>query len=344
MKKKISPALVGSFIIGAVILIIGGLIIFESGKFFKDNETYILFFDGNLAGLQVGSPVTFKGIKIGSVTKIALRFDYSDLSIRIPVLVEIDSSLINIFNKHKNNVSEEDITKSLIQRGLKAKLKTQSLVTGQLYVELDFHPEKPIKLMSPGIKEYRDKFVEIPTIPSDIEEIRKKIKNLPIEAIIKKALDTLDGIERIVNSTQVTDSLEALKNSLKNLDNLIESIEKDFPGIKDKIIVTLEDIDKLALNAGTVVATADDFMKSADKVAKKVETEIKPLSKSAKITLKQATRTMASYERFTSKDSTMGYKLYYTLDELSKAARSIRIFAEYLERHPEALIRGKGGR
>ncbi len=344
MKKKTSPTLVGSFVIGAIILAIGGLIIFGSGKFFKNNETYILFFGGNLAGLQVGAPVTFKGIKIGSVTKVAVRFDYSDLTIRIPVLIEIDSSLVKVINKDEAEISGEDVTHDLIQRGLKAKLKPQSLVTGQLYVELDFHPKRPVKLVSPGIKEYRNKFVEIPTLPSDIEEIQKKLKNLPIEEIIGKALDTLDGIERIVNSTQVADSLDALKNSLKNFDNLMGSIDREFPQIKEKIIVALEDIDKLILNADTVVTTADDFMKSAHKVAKKLETEIKPLSKSAKVTLKQATRTMVSYERFTSKDSTMGYKLYYTLDELSKAARSIRIFAEYLERHPESIIRGKEGR
>src|SRR6266513_856271 len=98
MGRKASPAMIGAFVVGAVALALGGILLFGSGRLFKHASTFVMFFPGDVSGLNVGAPVKFKGVEIGSVSDVQLRFgnmervspDQVEKGIRIPVFVEID--------------------------------------------------------------------------------------------------------------------------------------------------------------------------------------------------------------------------------------------------------------
>ena len=143
MSKKASSTLIGGFVVGAAALTVAAVLIFGSGGFLKNKSAYVLYFDGNVAGLNVGAPVAFRGVTIGSVSKIVINFDTNDHSLRIPVFVELDTDKIKFVGGTSPNISEDSIVLDLVNRGLRAQLKVQSLVTGLLYVEFGFHPEKP---------------------------------------------------------------------------------------------------------------------------------------------------------------------------------------------------------
>ena len=153
MSKQANKTLIGAFVVGAVALVIVGILAFGSGQFMKNMRKYVLYFDGSIKGLSVGAPVVFRGVKVGSVTDIKVRFEGEDFAVRTPVFVEIDPDRISSdFSEREaalylRKLRLNKMVDLLIKRGLRAQLQSQSLVTGQLLVALDFYPDKPINLV-----------------------------------------------------------------------------------------------------------------------------------------------------------------------------------------------------
>jgi paraquat-inducible protein B len=314
MSRQPNKTLIGAFVVGAVALAVAGLFIFSSGKLFKETRTFVLYFDGSLKGLDVGAPINFKGIKIGSVSDIKVQLESEDFTdIRIPVLVEIETDMIKestalmktqnykTWRQRREEMQRAgQVIKFMIDRGLKAQLISQSMVTGKLMIQLDFYPDKPARFVGT-----ENEYVEIPTIPSRLDEIAKTIEEIPFKDLIAKASLTIEGIERLVNAPELKDTIVNLSEALQDLRSLIKN-----------------------LNGGVGTLTAN------------VESTLKKTSDA----LVQATNTLTTVQGEL-RDTTpvIRYELSNSLKELADAARSLNALTEYLQRHPESLIRGKGG-
>ena len=349
MSKKASKAAIGGFVVGALALIVVGVLIFGSGKFLTKTETYVMYFEGSVRGLNVGAPIVFRGVKIGSVTRIQLVANTDDLSFQIPVFVETERRHFTLTGDETLDLSPEEQLALLVARGMRAQLIKQSMVTGQLIVELDFHPDKPAKLVA-GYSEY----MQIPTIRSGMDDLVKQIEKAPIQEILNKVLSSVDGIEKAINSKEVKESLKSLEQTLKNLNKLVLNIDSRIEPLVSTVEETVKDYGKLARNVDRqvkpVLSGIGEAERHASKLVKNVDAQVTLLgssideaAKSAAAALVEATKTLNTIEGLTSKDSQMMYQITTTLKELSAAARSIRVWADYLERHPEALLRGKGG-
>ena len=314
MSRQPNKTLIGAFVVGAVVLAVAALFIFSSGKLFKETRTFVLYFDGSLKGLDVGAPVNFKGIKIGSVIDIKVELESEDFSdIRIPVLVEIDPEMIKESTallkkqdyqqwKARREAMQKagKVIKTMIDRGLKAQLVSQSMVTGKLMIQLDFYPDKPARFVANG-----SDYPEIPTIPSRLDEIAKAIEEIPFKDLIAKATLTIEGIERLVNAPELKDTIVTLKETIQDLRSLIKN-----------------------LDGGVGQLTSN------------VESTLKKTSEA----LVQATNTLTAVQGEL-KDTTpvIRYELSNSLKELADAARSLNALTDYLQRNPESLLRGKGG-
>ena len=163
---------------------------------------YVMFFSGSVRGLSVGAPVDFHGIKVGSVTDIQIVGDPETREIYVPVTIEIEPQRVHLLNNKQNKRHPRDTIADLVRRGLKAQLQTGNLLTGQLFVELDFHPDVKTKLA--GIEYYA--LQELPTIPTTITEIKETITNLaadirkmPLDKIAQNILETTQGMNALVN-------------------------------------------------------------------------------------------------------------------------------------------------
>lgn len=354
MSQKASPTLIGLFVLGAVALFTAGILIFGSGKFFRDARTYVLYFQGDVANLKPGAPVTFRGVKIGAVTAVVLNFDARDMALRIPVFIEIDSRQIRMVNGTIPAVERDNIMPELVKRGLRAQLKMQSILTGQLGVELDFHPETQPRLLGLKASLNGEEYVELPTIPSEIERIQKTLKQLPFETMVAKAISSLEAIEEIVKSEELRVALVAFTATMKNVETMTTTLNRQIPEVATAAEEALGEIRRLAVNAGKEINTLNANLAAAldgtGKLVNDFDSQVRPLARdlhetmaSARTTLKRADDALEAFRGIASKDAAMGYRLYSALDELSNAARAIRVFAEFLERHPEALIRGKEG-
>jgi paraquat-inducible protein B len=316
MSKPANKTLVGAFVIGALALLVAALMVFGAGKLFADKETMVMYFSGSVKGLNVGSPVMFRGVKIGEVREILLKFDPNDITFFIPVYVDIDFDKIDYIGEAPE--SESVYLGTLIDKGLRAQLELQSIVTGQLMINLDFNPRVPARFAGLD-KRYR----EVPTATSGLEELLKTAQELPLKELFDKLLKAIEGIEKIVNSPNIKSSLYSLDGSMAKLKDVLVKVDKE---------------------AGPVMNNLRDLSQSLKNIAKNGETVPGQLNKtlvSAQEALKQGEKALVAIKNTTSENSALAQEAAVALREISGAAKSIRYLTDYLQQHPEALVRGK---
>lgn len=134
MSKQANPKLIGAFVLGGLALLVLGLVIFGGTRWLGERRTYVAYFPGSVKGLRVGAPVDFRGVTIGRVTDIRIRYDASDGTMQIPVVMEFEPARITVIGaddvvEHRGDLDD------LIRRGLRAQLQTQSIVTGLLLIQ-----------------------------------------------------------------------------------------------------------------------------------------------------------------------------------------------------------------
>jgi paraquat-inducible protein B len=254
---------------------------------------FLVNFDGSVRGLSVEAPVEFRGIKIGSVSDIAITIDPKTLDIKIPVLLELQPERIASTKLVEAQKDKYAIMKQLVKRGLRAQLETGSLLTGQLFVQLDFHPNLPQQtLIMTG------KYPEIPAVPATMDQLRRtvtdlmaEIRRMPLDKIAEELLETIEGANRLMNAPELDEAVRNLNATLHNMEKMTHGVDRKVDGLITSMKKTL--------------ATVREALELADP------------------------------------NSPAAVNLNSALKELSAAARSIRVLADYLEQHPEALVKGK---
>lgn len=365
MSKQANPTVIGGFVIGAVVLMVVGVVFFGGGKFLSETKTYVLYFDENIKGLNMGAPVNFRGTRVGTVTGIKVIVDKANQSIRIPVYMTLEGDRIQEVEPEPTFVpqKEGEWAHYLIHDlGLRAQLQTQSLVTGQLVVELSFHPDTPVNYHN-----FPDPHEEFPTIPSMTQEITSTLEDLNLDELVKSTMGALDGFQRLANSPEI-------KNTLKNMDAAMAHIQRVTKSLDDKFEILTEEVQNVLVAGKSTLAQAETTLAMEEgesgRLAAKLEDtfdatratmdqarvtltfeegapgrlvgRLAETTKMAQAVLKQAHRSLEGAEAAVGENSPLRYEMTSTLEELSAAARAVRVMAEYLERHPEALIHGKG--
>lgn len=297
MSKQPSKALIGMFVIGAVTLVVIALIAFGKGAFFSQKIKGVMYFEGSVKGLQIGSPLMFRGVPVGQVTDIRLLFHSAELAFIIPVYVEIDPEKLTIPEGKESLPGGGKLVEPLVKKGLRAQLQMQSFVTGQLVINLDFYPDKPVRLTG-----FDKRLPELPTIPGDFDQLQKSIASVDVGAIAAKLERVLDSVDALVASKDLKGSIAALEKTLVNIDKLSRNADAQ--------------IDPLVKEIRGTLATANKTLDGVDKTA-------------------------LEYKDLASQNRNIGYDIHKTLVEVQALSRSLRSLVDYLDRHPEALIRGK---
>jgi paraquat-inducible protein B len=347
MAKQTSKTLIGGFVVGAVALIVAGVLVFGSGKFFQESYKYVLYFRGSLKGLSVGAPVLFQGVQVGSVIDITIEANAEEQTTQIPVTIEVLPKKFKVVRGKRQSDPYESLA-ILIERGLRAQLQLQSFVTGQLMIGLDFYPDTPVRLV--GIDA---EYPEIPTIPTPLETLSKTFRDLPLEELVNRVMSAVKGIEELVNSPDLTGSVSSLHLALEDARKLLGNIDNQIEPLASGINTTVKDYGKLARNADSrlkpVLTNVNKTAKGWGKLAQDLDRQTDPIMsgmeeamKEAILALEQARKTLAVAEADLSEDSPTMYELNNALREISAMARSIRQLADYLKRHPESLLSGKG--
>jgi paraquat-inducible protein B len=353
MSKPVNKTMIGLFVVGAIVLVVVAIGVLGSGKLFKERVPYVMVFKGSVKGLNMGSPVVFRGVKIGVVSGIHMHFNYATKAMTILVYADFGERQIEIVNMDQataerlKEAGRYVVMRDLIGRGLRAQLEMQSIVTGQLQIALDFYPDKPA--VYTGI----DKTIqEIPTIPTPLQELTKKIESLPIDEILNNANSAMDGIAKFVRSPELKESIANLNIALKDVQNLVRNVDSQVKPLSAGLSDTIRDTQKLVKNADSQVTSLGTnlneaigdgrkLIRNVDGSVESIKAKVDATLTAATSALEEARKLIQDLEGSAREDSTLMYRLTETLREVEKAARSLSTLTDYLERHPEALLGGK---
>ncbi|MCP4576419.1 MAG: MCE family protein, partial [Deltaproteobacteria bacterium] len=297
--------------------------------------------------LSVGAPVLVGGVKIGSVKSINLEYNPKTLIFHVPVIIETQPNKIRLLKGKR--IPIDKMIPLLIERGLRAQLTMGSIITGQLIIELSYYPNTPIKLVGLN-KEYP----EIPTIPSTFQAIFDTLKNLPLEETMKSLISAVKAFEKILQSPEIPEIIHSANLALADARKLINDVDSHVAPLADSVDDTLTEYKKIAThvnaqvdplmeNANHTVKDARKLIKNMDKKLETLAVKIAKGLEASHEAMDQARKTLEILQRRLGKNSPLLNQLDNTLREFSEMARSIRSLANYLSRHPEALLRGKSG-
>jgi paraquat-inducible protein B len=329
MSQKANPTLIGAFVFGAILIAIGAAVFFGSADFFSRKQTYVSYFNQSVSGLQVGSNVKFKGVTIGKVTKVLLGFVGEDQPVYAKVFYQVDENfVVKELGTNPSGVSVDlsDPQQHMkrVEQGLRARLDFESLISGQLYVALDFIKVGAAPPVFHHLAADENAF-EIPVQPSDIEAIL---------ANLTKAISNLGNVDFLAISKDLQSLILSARDGINalNLADLGKSLDHLVNGPELK-------------GALTSVKTSFDQL---DVTLKKLDKELDPISNNLNPTLEEAKKTMAQLQSATahldkmlSTNSSFRYQLDNALSQIGTAADSLRRLSEFLERNPNSIIFGR---
>ncbi|MGI9516667.1 MAG: MlaD family protein [Pirellulaceae bacterium] len=332
MSKKTNPTVIGAFVVGGVLLLAVGVAMFGGAELLAKRTVYVAYFTEDTQGLRVGSNVMMNGVQIGFVTNMSLLVDRDDFESQTEVIIEFlpESLLLThdgvvIGDGMTGGVSHDELVN---RGGLRATLQAESFVTGQLLIDMRFRPETvPVMRGGEGAL-----YPEIPTFPSDIQELLAKIQNWI--GNLGEELDTKELTERLNGILRGADELmnsQDLRESLTGINKIINTEESQ--ELTASLQVTLEEFRSAANDVGSLIRNADTKLDAV---------EIKLIVERLVGTLDEAQWALAAAKLQMRGESVQSYQLGATLKEVESAARAMRELMDYLERNPEAILQGKG--
>jgi paraquat-inducible protein B len=318
MSQKSQTVAIGAFVFGAGMIAIATLT-FLLGSVFKHEEKVVMVFDGSVKGLNVGAPLTLRGVKVGEVTDIELILDANQTNVIMLIEANFDPK-----NIRRRGVADSELTEELISRGMRAQLNIQSLLTGLLYVELDFYPDSPLNLA-----DIDSPYLQFPTIPTNLQRIAKKLEDIDIAKVTEELEAISTGIKSLVSGEE----FQALP---ANVTRTLDSLNDLSSQLQEQLATTGPKLDNMLDETATTVATANSEI---PKLAALVESNLKILN-DAIASFKSG---MSGIDGLVAPDSQTLYELNNALQEMTRAGRSLQSLADALEAQPESVIRGKRG-
>ncbi len=318
------PAVVGGFVLGALALGIAAVLFFGGSRLFAHTQRGVVFFEGSVAGLEVGAPVTFRGVTVGSVKQIELQPSSSGRA-RIPVLLEFIPAQVTIDGRRLRPGSID--TEEFVKSGLRAQLNLQSFVTGQLRVDIDFLPGTPAYLEPIDT----DGIPQIPALPSDLDRLKASLSELPVRELSQNLLRTMDAVERLANDldAKMGPLLDSARNTAETGTRALETIQSTVVQLHVELSHTLGEADSLLSDTKHQIdargTEASHLLQSTDRVAR------------------QADVLLSALNSLTEPRSEFRGNLEASLRDLAATSASLRSMARTLDRDPSAVLRGRSG-
>ena len=323
MSRQANPATIGAFVLGGALLAVIAVVAFGSGHLFRDTERFISFFDGSVSGLGVGAPVRFRGIDVGSVQDILLDLpgvERERRDLRIAVVYDLDRQALESRGAMARLSDPFDVD-TLMTLGIRAELATESIVTGRKYIALDLNPDQPISAEPvPGAP-----YPEIPTVTTGFERIEEEaygliaeLNSIRFDTLVVVATDALSRVGELAGSQGLTSAIDRLPETLDRLNATVADLQSLVTRMDSTLTPMSEGVRRTTDQATVTLQQLDSTLQNLDGVLDGVGGMFEPESP-----------VFVQFER--------------AMTDLSGASRALRELADYLERNPSALIRGRPG-
>jgi len=329
MSKQANPTIIGVFVLGAVFIAVIGITVFGSGQWFTEKSEFVIYFDESVNGLSVGALVKMQGVPIGKVTDIQVQMHPETKQILTPVFIEIDHEKCGQLLQLKAADSKQMLMEQLIENGLRMQLQYTSLVTGKLYIESLLKPDAPVVLTH-----LNKDFAELPAITSSSEEVQKSIaeamqdiQNIPFQELFAELILAARNIKQLTGSDDTRQAIQGIASSMTELQKILADFRPHTAAI--------------AAHTEQTLLHSSSAMQKLDDAVDPLFIEVQQTLANTNMTLSQFQASAKSVDRVFDEDAQLQQNMNSTLIELRRAAKSFRFLADYLERHPEALVQGK---
>lgn len=338
---RIQPAMIGAFVVLSLVLFMTAIVVFSGNRFFDKDNLFITYFEGSLNGLSVGAPVTYRGVTIGQVKDIKIHIQSNEQQsqdILIPVLISLSAGETLIVDKNTGHRDTEVnvFMESVCDKGLRAKLKLQSLVTGKRYIDLAFYKGSPAIYRDTG-----EKYLEIPSIPSDIQQFSRMIETINVTELYSTFMRTMDSLEKLTSGlAEVVDRdkskrlLDELLLASTQLNSLLSQGDTAMPLLLKKMDRGLDQLSDLTRHT-------DGMITSLDRQLGPLGSDIRGILSLFTGTMLQAKTFIAQAERSIRPNSPLSYQFTKTMGQLEKTGKSLQQLSEYIHRNPDTLIFGR---
>jgi len=322
VSAKAHPRLVGAFVLGAVALVLAAVLLLSSGDWFEKRERFSVYFPGSLRGLNRGAAVTFRGIKVGEVAEVkALLTGKPSPIIQIEVVIELVGNILEAppgVARPLVGLTAPEQAKVLIDRGVRGRLMSQSLLTGQKYIDFDFLPDEPARMSG-----LNPRYPELPTMPTAMEKLGdkaedfvNKLADLPLDQMLENLRKTLESARALLDSPDLHGTLASARR------------------VTEKVPPALEEMRAAAADARTLMETIGGETRST-------ASEARETIRAAREALDRVDQTMGTLETTLQGTDDARIKAAQTLEELSRTLKALRNLVDYVQTHPEAVILGK---
>lgn len=318
MAKRVSPSTIGAFVVGSVALLVAAILVVAGGNLFRHPKRYICMFQGDLSGLREGSAVKVKGVQIGTVEQILLalppelgRVKQDVNGMRLPVILDLDERMVKARGGTGEAFGRAGFD-AAIEKGMRAQLNVESLLTGMLYVDLSIFDSPAEFAIEPGTGPY----LEIPTVPTSFEKIQRA------------AVDALARFEKI--------DFEGLTNSITNAANSFREFSSS-PNVR----ATIDQMKGAAENLSKTLVSVRGAVDHVNSIVDPLVVSLRKSAAEADASMKSTREALADFRAVLDADSPLAVNLNQTLEQLTDTSRSLDQLTNYLQRNPSALIRGR---
>jgi paraquat-inducible protein B len=332
MSKQANPTLIGAFVLGAITLGIVATLLLSRGTWFGEQRRHVLYFEGAAQGLQVGAAVVFLGVKVGSVKAIQLGLDQDKQRFLVPVTIEMDPQVVRSNGGESVDLRDRATLQRLVERGLRGQLRMRNLLTGQLYVDLDFHPDKPAHYaaLDPGLS-------EIPTIRTTVEELTSSLEGFAVDKFLTDVTAISGAINKLLSAKSTQDLPRRLDSTLRHLESLAARLDDRSKPILDDVHDDLAEMRKALLATQTAMARVQV---AADRVATLASPDSQMVGNMSRAS-DQLAKAATALQDLAARDSPTVRNMNAAMKEIARAAAALRALAELLEQQPDAIYRGK---
>jgi len=322
MSARANPTAIGLFMIGAVLLSVIGVGALASGSWRKQS-TFISYFGESVNGLEVGAPVKFQGVPVGQVTDLLIQIELVDKTFEVPVQYDIDLTRLTSADGTFVQLDDEDVLRQQIADGLRARLQMESVVTGQLYVELTYRQDWAL----PEPSRTRAAHPEIPTTPSMLALFGTQAGSLvgDVLAILFRVNEMLEE----VNMAEINETVVASARAVERLADAPElrAALEEVPRIAEQATSTLMEMERMAERLGGMIEP--------------LQSQLEGTNAQVVLTLQSMRQALEETRGFLGPDSGVGYQMEGAMASLKDAADALRALVLSLERNPDMLIRGR---
>jgi len=320
-----SATLIGAFVLGGIALIVAAVLFFGGGSIAEKRLPMVSFFHGSVAGLRVGAPVTFRGVRIGEVKSMGIRLNPETGSYIIQVNMELLTGTVRMYGGSLPS-ADEKLIPGLVERGLTAQLVQESFVTKLLDVDLEFRPG------AKGTRSgERTSAPEVPTVPSDWENFTKKFEEVDIAKVLAAVEQTFGSVNAILNSPQVKQTIDELPQLAGALHHTLNTIDHEVASVSG---TGRQAITSSAADLHQTLASVQTFTADLDREAVSTLATVRGTFKSANTTIEGTNALLDPRGRTV-------IQIQRAIDDLAVASARLRNFSERIDRDPTVLVRGR---